>query len=104
MIRDGNVLVPKLASAQNDMFDVVAAVAPERVHVEIATDVDFSDEIRKGTVFRSRDFSIAGPQFRRDEGQVDPSIAVGLRRTTHGCPAEVDQTALAKRQTTRGRT
>src|SRR5262245_29162231 len=104
MIGDGSVLVPKRASAQNDVSDAVPPVAPERVHVEIAADVDFGDEIRKGTVFRSRDFSIAEPQFWRDEGQVDPSIQVGLRGTAHGCPAEIGQPAIAKGQTTCGST
>src|SRR5437870_4089990 len=79
VVRDGDVLVAESNRALNHRLDGVPAIAPGRVHVEIAANVGGFDKGRQ-FVPRGGDERIGSfPYLWRDERQVEGGVDVGLR-------------------------
>ena len=57
VVRDGDVLVAELGAGADHLLDEVTAVAPRRVHVQIAADVGARDEPGQRAVARRRSSS-----------------------------------------------
>ncbi len=78
VVGHGDVLVSQVAARPDHRFDRVAAVAPHRVHVQIAADVLPHQQAGQLTTGRHVDFLVAVPNFGRDEGQPERRVDLGL--------------------------
>ena len=76
MIRDRAVLVSQSPAGRHHRLDRIAAVAPERVHVEIAANVAATHERGQRPVHGRLHFTIALSNFRRDERETDRRVDV----------------------------
>ena len=80
VIGDRHVFVPQRAAGVHHRVDRIAAVAVDRMHVEIAANVVRRDEDRQLASSRDGDLVVALPDFRRDPRQTQRRVDVGLCR------------------------
>ena len=74
VIGDREVLVAERTAPVDHRLDRVAAVAPRRVHVEIAADVGARYQLRQRPFLRRPDLIVAAANLRRDERQIDARV------------------------------
>ena len=68
VIGDRDVLVAERMTLGDHRLDGIAAVAPQRVHVQVAADVLARDQRRQIPAGRERDFVLAVADLRRNDG------------------------------------
>ena len=83
MIGDRDVFVAELLAGQHHCFDAVAAIAPGRMHVEVAADMAFEHEPGQRVAFSGLDLVISGAQLRRNERQIESIVEVVFRRAPY---------------------
>ena len=91
MIGDGEIAVAERPRRADHHLRRVAAVAPQRVRVEIALDVGHRDRWRERAALRERDLVEAMPAFRRNPGQIQRRVDVGFGGRRPDAAVAVDE-------------
>ena len=90
VIGDGEVAVAERPRRADHRLGRVAAVAPQRVRVQIALDVGQRDGRRERAAFRERDLVEAVPPLRRDPRQIERGVEIGFGGRRPDAAAAVD--------------
>ena len=80
MIGDGHVLVSERAAGDDHALDGVAAVAPDRVHVQVAANLAAGDQCRELAAARGLHLLLAVSDFWRNQRQIERGINLLFRR------------------------
>ena len=74
VVRDGDVLVAQGAGGFGHLLERGAAVARDRVHVQIAADLGQFDQARQAALGGGLDLALVLAQLRRNPGQAESLV------------------------------